>query len=241
MAVEESGKGIALETKGQSEITPKVEDVTPDPASTVSPKEEEKIYSQKQLDDLTHMQNSEAGRQRKAIEDERDQFKTKSESLETDVSDIQAERDKLQNDINELSSDDPKKFDLIKRDKELRDAQRTLKKATDDLASNEKANAERVKVANDTLLEISIWEIATEYQTGDPVKLKNLCSTFGATSEEQIRQVADTLWVKETKPAKEGTPEGKTKLVLDTGKSRGGGLLTEEDRLAARYPTMAKK
>ncbi len=79
------------------------ESVTPT-EEKVSPKEEEKIYSQKQLDELLHMTKSEAGREKKAVETERDEFKTKAERLEADNSDIQVERDQLKIDIDELSS-----------------------------------------------------------------------------------------------------------------------------------------
>lgn len=46
------------------------------------------------------------------------------------------------------------------------------------LEADKQANQERVKLADDTLREISIWEIAAEYESGDPVKLKDLCDTF---------------------------------------------------------------
>ena len=226
MPVEKSEAGITPKVDEQKSLSKEGE--TPAEAKVSA---EEKLYSQKQLDTMIHMAKSEAGRDRKTLETERDQFKTKVEKLETDIGDIQSERDKLQVQIEELTSDDPRKFDLVKRDKDLRDAQRQLKKATDDLSSQQKASEERVKLANDTLLEISIWEVAAEYQGGDPVKLKDLCSTFNATSDEQVRKVADTIWTKTEVKKPEGEP-----LKIDSGNTRGGGELTEREILKGMFP-----
>jgi len=216
--VTEAKAGAEVEAVEQKSST--VETKAPEKEKVSS--EEKPKYTQKQLDELVHMAKSEAGRERKAIEIVRDQFKSKVEKLETQITDIQTERDKLQSDIEELSADDPKKFDIIKRDKELREIQRNLQTKADEISEKEKASEEKVKLANDTLLEISIWEIAAEYKTGDPVKLKDLCSTFGATSEEQIRKVADTMWEKEAAPP-QTEQEKQEALKLVSGKTKGGG------------------
>lgn len=228
--VTEAKAGAEVEAVEQKSST--VETKAPEKEKVSS--EEEPKYTQKQLDELVHVAKSEAGRERKAIEIERDQFKSKVEKLETQITDIQTERDKLQSDIEELSADDPKKFDIIKRDKELREIQRNLQTKADEISEKEKASEEKVKLANDTLLEISIWEIAAEYKTGDPVKLKDLCSTFGATSEEQIRKVADTMWEKEAAPP-QTEQEKQEALKLVSGKTKGGsdnlGGLSPKDRV----------
>lgn len=246
-AVTESDKGTMAEAKGSS--APEAEVKTPDEVSKVSPKEEKveekPTLTVTQHEALIHMATSEAGRLQKAAETERDGFKTRAEKAEALAEDIQAERDRLQTDIEGLTNDDPKKFDLVKRDKELRDAQRTLQTATDDLATEAKAHEETVKIATDTMLEIAIWDIATEYEGGDPVILKNLCATLGVTTEEKAREVAGNLWEKaeEKVPAKKGESEGevKEKLSLDPGGSHGVGEKTEQEKLDERFPSMKGK
>jgi len=250
-AVIESKEGTKTETEEQAVVASSEEVRTPDDASKVSPKEKEqvekepKLFTQKDLEAAVHTAKSTFGRDIKEIEDERDELKHRLEQVETDVLEIQEERDKLQADLEDMSSDDPKKFDLIKRDRELREAQRLLKKSTDDLATEVKTNEERVKAANETLLEISIWDISTEYKGGNPITLKNLCTTLGVTDEAKLREVAESLWEKaEAAPTEK--PEGKEvvvkeKLILDPGDTHGSNQLTDQERLDQRYPTMKGK
>jgi len=236
--VEERTKGTKEEVEGQAQVAPSAEPRTPEDASKVSPKEEKPIYTQKQADALLkaqeHALRSDIGRDLKTLTTERDNFKSEKGKLESALADIQTERDKIQTDLEEATSDDPKKFDLVTRDKQLRDTQRQLKTDADALKADQEANAEKVKLATDTLFEISVWEIAAEYQSGDPVKLKDLCTTFTATSEEQIRKVADTIWQKvNAKSAPAGEKAVPLKLV--DGETTGGGGETDEERSRKRY------
>ena len=68
------------------------------------------------------------------------------------------------------------------------------------------------------------------------MKLKDLCATFNATSEESVRKVADTIWSKTSKETPTGEKEEPLKLVPPGG--GGSGEKTEEERLKERYPTM---
>lgn len=253
MAVTKSEEGTKTEAEEQAQVASSEEVRTPDGAIKVSPKEkkekveEKPIYTQTQADELIHAARSEAGRLQKDAETERDDFKTKAGKAEALVEAIQVERDRLQADIEELTADDPKKFDLVKRDRELRDAQRTLKTATDELATQQKDSEAMVTTAKETMLEIAIWEVATEFKGGDPVRLKALCASLGITDEAKLREVAGNIWEKvEAKaPAEKAEGEGevgKEKLNLDTGDTSGGvGEETDQEKLDKRYPTMAKK
>jgi len=156
-----------------------------------------------------------AGRERKDMEVERDTVKSQLTAKETELADVVDEREKLQSEITDLTSDDPKKFDIIKKDRDLRERERKLKTDTHALEADKKANADRVKLANDTLREVSIWEISAKYEGSEPVKLKELCDSFGATSEEQITKVADTLWAKKEPDT--------SNLVAISGRTSGGG------------------
>ncbi len=249
MTVKESEVGTTPEVEEQAKVASSEEGGTPAVASTVSSKEEKveekPTVTQTQLQEFIHVAKSESGRLQKEAEGERDGFKTKAEKAEALVEDIKTERDQLQTDIEGLTNDDPKKFDLVKRDKELREQQRTLKTATDDLATEVKTHAGIVTTAKETMLEIAIREVATEFKGCDPVKLKNLCATLGVTDEAKLREVAGNLWEKaEAKaPVKkaEGEGEPKQKLNLDSGKTSGAGEETEQARLKKRYPKMFPK
>ena len=59
------------------------------------------------------------------------------------------------------------------------------------------------------------------------MKLKTLCETFGANTEEEITKVAGTLWAKKTPEPQE--PE-KTPLKLASGKTTGGGGFTPDKK-----------
>ena len=241
--VTKTGTGAEVKAEGQTKVTPSVETKAPAAVKVSSTEEEPKLYTQKQFDDFVHMVKSEAGRDRKAMEVERDQFKSKAEKLESKITVIQSERDKLQSDLEEMSSDDPKKFDIIKRDRELREAQRALQSKADELAEKEKASQAKIKIASETMLEINIWDIAAEYKNSDPIKLKDLCATFGATSEEQIRKVADTMWEKEN-PAPQTEEQKQAALKLVSGKTRGGATdyssLSPDEKLKEGFRQLKK-
>lgn len=247
MAVIKSEEGTTLEAEEQAKAASSEKGGTPDEASKVSPKAEQvekPIYTQTQADALIHAAKSTAGRLQTDAETERDVYKAKDVKAAELIEDIQDERDRLQTHLDAITSDDPKKFDIIKLDKELRETQRTLKTGAADLATKNQESDERIKSANDTMLEIAIWEVATEFKGSDPMKLKNLCATLGITTEEKLREVAGNLWEKAepktpAKKAEDGEP--KAKLNLDDGETQGGGgKLTEQEILDRRYPTMKK-
>jgi len=209
--------GIMTEEKGQAKVSPETEVETPE-QSEVSPEEQEpKIYTQKQADALVHAAKSEGGRKVKAAEIERDSYKSKLEVKESELADNATEIESLQAKFDDMAKEDPAKFDVAKELKSLREERKKLKADQTALATERQTYGEEVRVAKDTMREIRVWEIAAEYEGGDPVVLKNLCDTFEANTEEQIRKAADTIW---TKPA-----EKETKLKAPkpySGKSEGG-------------------
>ncbi len=204
---------------------------TPEAESKVSPEQEERLYTQGQADALVHAAKSEAGRKVKEIEAERDTLKSQMSSNETKVADIQAERDSLQEQIEELSSTDPKKFDLIKRDKTLRDQQRKFKENEQKLVDREQKLGEREKKVSGFEREVLIETIADEYEDGDSAKLKKAVSAFDNPTEEQIRTIAEIIFT-----AKTETPEKpkKPSLKPDSGKSRGGSTYFTRAQIADR-------
>jgi len=191
MTVAEKEKGTMLEAKGTK--TPEVEGKTP-VSEKVSSEQAQKLYTQAELDAMLHAAKSEAGRKAKEIEQERDTLKSQLSAKEQEIEDIQSERDSVRQQIEELTADDPKKFDLIKRDKELRDEQRQLRAEKQALEAEKQAHAETIRIASETMREITIWDVASEYEGGDAVRLKALADTVEATTEEKIREVANILW-----------------------------------------------
>lgn len=172
-------------------------------------------YTLAELEAAVQAAKSQGGREKKALETENATLKAQLQNKDTDLAANTAEIDKLQVKFDNLAKDDPEKFDIAKELKLAREDRKQLRTDRQALEAEKVTHGEQVKLATDTLREISIWEIATEYEASDPVKLKDLCETFTATSEEQIRKVADTLWGKKAE-AKSGV------VKLYSGQSSGG-------------------
>jgi len=211
----------SLTDKGK---TPTVAEVSP---------EAPKLYTQKDVDAFVHTIKSEAGREKKALETEVVSLKKQVQSKEDELTDNASEIEKLQEKIDNLASDDPNRFNAVKELKAAQEERRQLKADRRALEVEKETHGEAVKLAQDTLREISIWEMSAEYENGDPVRLKDLCDTFEAKSEEQIRKVADTLWTK-----KAAEPIEPSLLHPFKSETVGGGEKTEQQRLKERYPTM---
>uniref|UniRef100_A0A6H1ZJL8 Scaffolding protein n=1 Tax=viral metagenome TaxID=1070528 RepID=A0A6H1ZJL8_9ZZZZ len=193
-------------TQEPEDVTPKETEPSPKPVEP-APKETPKTHTQEEVDRLVQLTKMESGRERKAIEVERDSLKKQLQAKETEITDIADEREKLQTQIDELSSDDPKKFDLVKKDRDLRERERQLKNERLALDEDKQKNAEKVSKAEKFEMEVLILEIVEDYENGDLDKLKSLCEILEAKSEEQIRRVAETLWTKKAaEPSKPATP-----------------------------------
>jgi len=215
-AVTEPEAGTTPEVVEPSTSTTKAG--TPATKEQVSPEDEPK-YSQKQLDLMLQQATSEAGRQRAAAEQERDTLKSQIQTKESELGDIQAERDSLQTQIEGLTENDPKKFDLVKLDKQLRERERQHKANIRTLEEEKtKVNAGLEKVSAFEA-EVLMETIADEYEDGDKAQLQSMCKTTGAKTEETIRQIANILWGK----AKTPTGTKKTLLKKVSGITKGGG------------------
>ncbi len=212
--VDESKTGTITSTEEQAKVTPSTEVKTPETASKVSPEVTPKLYSKDEADALVHAAKSEGGRETRIVEKERDALKTQLAAITSERDDIKTEREGLDKRITELSSSDPELNNLEKRAKELREQDRTLKDGIRSLEADRLTNATRVKKADDFERGLSLQVIVEEYEDGDLTKLTDLCDTFEAKSEDQIRKVAETLWLKKVFPPP----------VLYSGKTIGGGI-----------------
>ncbi len=184
-----------------------------------APQDEPKTHTDKEVERLVQFAKMETGRGNKVVAAERDTFKSDLTAKTSELDDVQGEREKLEARIEELSSKDPELNNLEKRDKELRGRERLLKDGIRDLDTNKRNNAARVKKAEDFERETSLQVIVEEYVDSDLTKLKDLCEILEATSEEQIRKVAETLWLKKPSAAPTADPSKPY-----TGVTHGGGI-----------------
>lgn len=232
MGVEESKAGTIPTVEGQAKAPPAAKGGTPESASKVSPEETQKLYTQKEADALVHVAKSEAGREKKVLEDVVVNLKAQIQTKESDIEENATDIEKLQTKVEDLASNDPERFNAIKELRVARDERRQLKADRSALEDEKREHGETVKLAQSTLREITVFEVAAEYESGDAVKLKELCETFEAKSDEQIRKIADTLW---TKKAAESLKPATPPLKPYSGITEGGGLdfskLTPDEKI----------
>jgi len=184
-------------------------------SSAVSPSEiQGESFTRAQLETLIAQKHSTLDKQISSLEKDLKESKSTVASKEAELADISEERERLHSEIDDLASNDPKKFDIVKKDRELRERERNLRADTLALQTEKRIHGERIKKAEDHLREITINEIAAKYDNGEPSKLKRLCDLSGVTSEEHITEVAETLWSKKAT----GT------LVPLSGRTSGGGI-----------------
>ena len=192
----------------------------------VSPEDEPK-FSQNQLDLMLQQATSEAGRLRKDAETERDTFKSQIQTKETELGDIQSERDTLQTEIEGLTENDPKKFNLVKQDRQLREREQKLTTDQTALEVREADVNTRLGKAEAFEAEVLMETVADEFEDGDKAQLVKMCTAAGAKTDETIRQIANILWGK----AKTPTGEKKPSLKKVSGETKGGGTESLEDLL----------
>lgn len=220
-------KDKAISTKMDAEIdrllSPKKTETT---QAKVEPAPTAKTYSQEDYDKAVNEGNMWKGRVK-----ETESIQKELTNLKAQLEDITAEREKLKIQIDELSQDDPDKMSLVKKDRQLSDMERQLK--ADRKAHDEEwaGKQETMKLADDTLREIAIFEIASTYEGGDPEKLKSLCDIAVANTDDQYRKIAETLWAKAT-PTTPTVPA----MTIDSGKTAGDTSKISRQSLAAYSP-----
>lgn len=204
--------------KGAPPAQPGLPSVEQDVITSTQPPD---TYAKEEALKLVSDALADQGRKHKAeldpILQERDSLRTQVKTKDDELQNVGEERVKLQKQIDELASNDPEVFNLVKKDRELMDRERQLKTDRQVLETDKQTSQERVQSAEDTLREIALWDISAEYESGDPVRLKDLCDVFNATSEEQMRKVAETVWAK-----KLPQPVAPPVIVPYSGMTRGG-------------------
>ena len=219
-SVTETKAGTMTEVKERAKATSEKEVKTPSSESRVSSTDEEpKLYTQKQHEELVHAIMSEQGRKVKEVEVERDSLKAQIQTKETELQDNTEDIKRLEEKLDDLTKDDPDRFNVIKELKAARDERRQLKTRLSTLDDRETKLNEREKRVNSFEREVLIESIADEYKDGDAAKLKRAVSVFENPSEEQVRNIADVLWMKKAAEKEEETPKSPK---IYSGKTEGG-------------------
>jgi hypothetical protein len=131
---------------------------------------------------------------------DRDSLKGQLGMKEGEIADLTTDRDAHKTTAEDLASEDTTRFNMVKREGALRTGEATLKTGLRQLEADKTTLTARTKVADDTLREITVMDVATAKKDaegnviGSPEKLKDICQSIGAVTEEQIQSVADTLW-----------------------------------------------
>lgn len=176
------------------------------------------------------------GKEHKLILDtitkERDELKTRASTAESKIQSIEDERKSLREQIEDLTSGDPEKFNLIKKERELRDKEAKYKVDLQAWETEKQSYNERISRTEEREKAMTIFDVAAEYENPQPDmlsdKVKELEGKLGVkiTTEEQIRSVAEILWGEsgDNKP-----PENKEPMKTYSGTTEGGGKESLED------------
>ncbi len=161
-------------------------------------------------------------------------WKSQLESKEDELKAIAEERAGYLKDLQDIASGDPNQFNVVQRTKDLGERERKLK-------AEIKANEERIKKAEAFERKELVGTIAADYKDADVNKLQRLCDKAKVTSEEDIREIADTLgWERKQGDGEPATTTAKvTPVKPDSGKTSGGGAnldgLSSKDLLRKAY------
>jgi len=191
----------------------------PPPAKTYTQAEVDKVK-----EDAVHDALMKRGRDWKTLEDEKN-------SLSNQLKELQSTKSKLEIQLDELANENPDKFNVVKKYRELDETERRLNQEREEHNSRirqerETMDAERqthqaaIQMALSAQREIDAFDIAEEFQGGDAARLKDLAEIMGKNSKEDIRKIAETLWTRKD------TAEANPPLKLDSGLTIGG--LSEE-------------
>ena len=230
MVTGQNSKVLEDETQKLKDETPKAKETTP-PAGEPSPG---KTFTQVEMDkakeDAVHNALMKAGRDWKTLELEKD-------SLSKQLEEMKSAKSQLDIQLDELASENPDKFNVVKKFRELDEWEKKLnhdKEEHDSKIKQERgamevekqAHQATIRIAQDTQREIDAFDIAEEFQGADAPKLKALAETMGADTKDKIRKIAETLWTPKT-PAESESP-----LKLDSGLTIGG---LSEDTIRKNY------
>jgi len=170
---------------------------------------EAKTYTEEEVNKRISDALAAKGRDAKSLELKEQSLTEREERIKTAEAKIEAaELEKLK--------DNPEALDLHKAKKAIKEERAALER-------DKAEHAEMVKSAQETQMEIKLWEIATEEKI-DPVLLKDTMKNLGLTTVEQAKTLAKRL----SEPAKRPA-EGEVPFTPISGVTSGTrGTLTPE-------------
>src|SRR3990167_2938296 len=180
--------------ENKTKVSSKAEE-SPSPTKEPSPKTYTQVEWDKAQEDAKRLQETavhnalmKAGRDWKTLELERD-------SLSNELKNEKERGSKFEIQLSELANENPDKFTIVKKFRELDDLEKKLKQERDEHNSRMKQERESmdtekqkhqatIQMALSTQREIDAVAIAEEFQGGDFVQLKDLAEIMGADSKE---------------------------------------------------------
>ncbi len=190
---------------GESDITeqgiPLEEGQPSDGVDTTTSTPQPKMYSEEEVNAAIEKASSDAlaraGRERKAIEEERDQYKARISSFDENLAELQEDRAKLKAMLEDLGAKDPDKGKIVQKIKDLDAESKALKADRARLEAEKAQHAEMVKVATERTRAYTIKDVAALYENGDAAKLKAICDKAKILGADEINSIAEELgWKK---------------------------------------------
>ena len=198
----------------------------------------EKTYRQSEVDALLGKAGQKKQSQLEAITTERDTLKSQLESLTAEITEARESIISLTKDIETMSEDNPDKDALVKLRKEREKELKALKAERAEIAP---AKLEIAKWNRDQL----VYTVADEFVTSDgkdvdPDTFMKAADKFNLSKREELEALAEEKGFKTKEEVQEKAEPEVPPVKPYSGKTEGGGQLTEQDKLKRRYPTMNK-
>jgi len=230
----------AVTNSDESQRSAQSQETNEESTQARTPEEEQQAAITKAVREATGKQGREHKLILSTVTKERDDFKSRAEAAESKIESIEDERKSLREQIDDLTSDDPRKFDLVKRDRQLRDRETKLKADLQAEETKRKSYEARIAKAAEFETKMMVFDIAAEYENPEPDKLEEKVKEFEEklgvklTNEDQIRSVAEILWGES-----EGTkPPKKKPMKTDSGRTDGGGSESLESLMKKNVKNM---
>ncbi len=165
-----------------------------------------------------------AGRDAKSLETWEKSLKSKEASL----SGLEQEREDIKTQLAELAEQDPDKFNVVQKSRELKNKEMKLKEQEATLNTSIAEHEAVIKKASAWEFSQMLTTIVVEYEGLTAEKLLTACTKLGITDEAKARDLAETIG---TKKAVAEQPRKPSPNPVDSGKTSGGG-----DNLASLSP-----
>lgn len=169
-----------------------------------------KTYTEQEHEKIVSDRLASAGRDAKSLETREKALNAEKEK----VAEQSAKIEQWQREQDEkLKSTDPDRYNVVQEQRKLEAMKADLDKKVADFEADKATHTERLKAADETEREITIWRIAEKHGV-DSMKLKEKSTTLNLQSEEQIDELAQTM---------AGAKEPKMPLKPDSSVTTGGG------------------